>query len=95
MICIQNWLYYATHTFAWHENKKGWINQPSLLFAECGPEGSDQRIVLRPGQRVSFRIDKLQAAAVIEVADSDFVVTGRQLWIACPQLLPALSDSGL
>src|SRR5690606_1342778 len=88
MICIQNWPYYATHTFAWHENKKGWINQPSLLFAECGLEGSDQRIVLRLGQRVSFRIDKLQAAAVIEVANLDFVVTGRQLWIACPQLLP-------
>jgi hypothetical protein len=54
--------------------KRAGLTSPSFLFAECRLEDCDQRIVLRLGQRVTFRIDKLQAAAVIEITDLNFVI---------------------
>ncbi len=48
-----------------------------------------QGVILRLRQGVAFRVDKLQATAVIEVADLQFVVAGDQLRVTCAQLLPA------
>ena len=44
----------------------------------------------RLGQRFAFRIDELQAGAVVEIADLQFVIAFRQFRIATPNASQSL-----
>jgi hypothetical protein len=63
------------HTFASLYIKRAGLLQPCLSLTECGLEYGYQGVILRLRQRMTFRVDELQTAAVIEVADLQFVIT--------------------